>query len=292
MSKLTKKIRSTLFGWRYIYNFKSSLNYLLSNKGINSSEMKRVLEEYNKNGIAITHIDDLMPHNSIYKEMATEVDKIENERAQEIELARVDSKREKDFIITLLAEKPELDTESIFTRFILQKPFVYLANAYSGLFTEMRYYNVWHTLKTDQPPKQSQLWHRDREDFLIVKIFVYLNDVDETAGPFTYAKGSHRKKSLVKDPEYLVESDGTHRTTDDQMNAVIPRKDWVTATGRKGTIIFADTAGYHKGGHATGHDRLMFIARFTSRKGAKTKFTNKIIAKEPTEQAIKYALGI
>ena len=37
----------------------------------------------------------------------------------------------------------------------------------------------------------SQRWHRDPEDRKLCKVFIYLNDVDENAGHFTYVKGSH-----------------------------------------------------------------------------------------------------
>jgi hypothetical protein len=35
-------------------------------------------------------------------------------------------------------------------------------------------------------------------------------------------------------------------------------------TGKKGTIIFADTRGFHKGGEARTRDRLMYNAMYTS----------------------------
>ena len=48
------------------------------------------------------------------------------------------------------------------------------------------------------------------------------------------------------------------------MNAVYPEDKWVRAVGKKGTIIFADTRGYHKGGEARTKDRLMFTCMYTS----------------------------
>jgi hypothetical protein len=48
------------------------------------------------------------------------------------------------------------------------------------------------------------------------------------------------------------------------MSAVVPKENWVRGIGKKGTIIFADTRGFHKGGEARTDDRLMFTAMFTS----------------------------
>ena len=48
------------------------------------------------------------------------------------------------------------------------------------------------------------------------------------------------------------------------MDQVIPKKDWIIGTGAKGTIIFADTRGFHKGGDARKGDRLMYTCMYTS----------------------------
>ena len=51
---------------------------------------------------------------------------------------------------------------------------------------------------------------------------------------------------------------------DQQMAAVVPESRWVKGVGKKGTIIFADTRGFHKGGLARGNDRTLYIAEFLS----------------------------
>jgi hypothetical protein len=127
----------------------------------------------------------------------------------------------------------------------------------------MREYNVWRTFACASGPRQSQLWHRDREDRLILKMFVYLNDIPEGGGPFTYAPGTHEKGTIHTTPEWFDEG-GVRRSTDEQMAKVVPAERWITAVGKKGTIILADTHGYHKGGLARTSDRLMYLAMFTS----------------------------
>jgi hypothetical protein len=44
----------------------------------------------------------------------------------------------------------------------------------------------------------------------------------------------------------------------------IPREEWVVCTGPPGTVVLADTCGYHKGGKPTKGDRLLWTAQFTS----------------------------
>jgi hypothetical protein len=115
------------------------------------------------------------------------------------------------------------------------------------------------------------LWHRDREDFLITKIFVYLSDVDEGAGPFTYARGTHPKGDVRKEPGYSLEGN-VRRSTDEQMAEVLAPERWFRGVGPKGTIIFADTRGYHRGGLARERDRVMYTAMFTSQASQSEEF--------------------
>jgi hypothetical protein len=171
---------------------------------------------------------------------------------------------EKTFNVELLGSEVVFEPESIFARFALQETFLNIADSYFGMLVKLRYYNVWNTFATTGEARESQLWHFDREDNYILKVFVYLNDVDEGAGPFTYAPKTHRKgKYWGKQPEYRLEQN-VKRSTDEQMSAVIPKENWMKAVGEKGTIVFADTRGFHKGGEARISDRLMFTCLFTS----------------------------
>lgn len=194
--------------------------------------------------------------------------RLQGERADEIKEARMraqnsDSIGEKTFIFMYLDTKPDLDPESVCARFALQPEILEIANAYFGMYTRLRYYNFWHTFATSGPARESQLWHRDREDLLILKVFLYLEDVDEGAGPFTYARGSHHGGTYHREPSYTLEG-GVRRSEDDQMADVVPPDRWLRATGPAGTIVFADTHGYHKGGLARERDRLMYVTMFTS----------------------------
>src|SRR5262249_25095329 len=125
---------------------------------------------------------------------------------------------------------------------------------------------------TPHPPtRRSQLWHRDPEDYLILKVFVYVTDVDEGAGPFTYAPGTHLKGTIHEEPEYFREPNRkAKRSEDEQMAAIVPTDRWISAVGPPGTIIFPDTRGYHKGGMARTKDRIMYNCMFTS-PASKTK---------------------
>jgi len=283
--------------WRYGFNLKSTLAYFLEHPGpVNlTGEAARVLGELNRNGLATTSVDRLLNDGSLFAEMCRDVEQREAGLAAELERARVlanhDTESLKTFIFKLLGERPALDPQSVYARFALQPEVLRIANAYFGMYTQLRYYNVWHTLASQSVARESQLWHRDREDHLILKLFLYFSDVDEGAGPFTYAPGTHHKGANRRTPEFFIENN-VRRTSDEQMAAVVPREKWVKATGKKGTILFADTAGYHKGGLARERDRLMYTCMFTSPTSqAPDLFTRPRLTDLPEDKAQAMALG-
>ncbi|MEP6901969.1 MAG: phytanoyl-CoA dioxygenase family protein [Actinomycetota bacterium] len=255
--------------WRYGFNFLPSLQYKLKPSANSGDATLKIVERLNQDGIAITSIDELLADKTPFAELESAIESLLSSRhkeLQEIKLNAGDAAAigEKTFNVELLGSEVEFDADSVFARFALQETFLNIANAYFGMLVKLRYYNVWQTFMTSGTARESQLWHFDREDNCILKLFLYLKDVDEGAGPFTYAPKTHRKGKLwEKQPEFSLEKN-VMRSTDEQMAAVVPKESWVQGVGKKGTIIFADTRGFHKGGEARTDDRLMFTAMFTS----------------------------
>jgi hypothetical protein len=261
------KLRQNSLTWRYVLNLRPALGHILGSTPL-STEGKRILEELNKHGIAVTTSEALLGGSPVYDQLCFAVEQLQKELEPKIRAARARADDasaigEKTFLYFLLGDKPQVDSESVFVRFALQNQILGISNAYMGMYSQLRYYNVWHTLANNGPARESQLWHRDRDDHLTCKVFLYLNDVDEGAGPFTYARGTHPKGSNRAEPPFTLE--GTvKRSNDNQMATIAPRETWVKATGRRGTIIFADTRGYHKGGEARTSDRIMYTCMFLS----------------------------
>ncbi len=278
------------FTWRYVFNLQPTLAYQFSSRPL-SGEAARVLADLNRNGIAITSAETLLGASSCYDELSAAVDGLENGLMDRLDMSRTaaddtDAVGRKTFIVELLGARPVLDPNIIYARFALQKPILQIANAYFGMYTWLRYYNVWHTFATKGPARESQLWHRDREDYFILKVFAYLSDVDDGAGPFTYAAGSHCKGKLRQEPSYSLEED-IRRSTDQQMAEVVPPEKWIKGVGPKGTIVFADTRGYHKGGLAREQDRIMYTCLFTSQTSQSRDFlerSHNITLSEDKEQ--------
>jgi hypothetical protein len=293
MSRLARSGRHVGLTWRYLFNLSPTLAYKFN--GVHpSGEAARVLNELNRDGVAVTSADKLLGPSSSYDELKTAIDKLELEQAPQLAEARrqadePDTIGDKTFVLQLLGENPLFEPESIYARFALQPPILQLANAYFGMYTRLRFYNVWHTLTTRTDARESQLWHRDREDHRILKMFVYFSDVDEGAGPFTYAAGTHRKR-LQREPAYHLEGH-VQRTRDEQMAEVLGPERWIKTVGPRGTIVFADTRGFHKGGLARDHDRLMYVCMFTSQASQSKELMRRTqLPSLPREKDLAFAL--
>ncbi len=234
-----------------------------------SEQESEILTQLDHSGIAVTSIDKLLGSSEDFQVLASVVSDMATTRSEILSDLRAKANDEnelgsKTFNLEMLGGEVRFDAQDIFARFALNESLLRIADAYFGLYVKLRYYNVWHTFASHGSSRESQLWHYDREDNYILKVFLYLEDVDEGAGPFTYAPGSHKKgeyRSL--DPEHFLET-GVRRSTDSQMKAAYPEDRWMRAVGAKGTIIFADTRGYHKGGEARTKDRIMFTSMYTS----------------------------
>lgn len=89
--------------------------------------------------------------------------------------------------------------------------------------------------------KDTRLFHRDNEDNRIIKIVVYLNDIDEDGGPFEFIPLSLAPSS------WRVALNGS-RVDDTAIAAFVPAEQWRTCTGRRGTALFVDTCRiFHRG---------------------------------------------
>lgn len=253
--------------WRYVFNFSPTLSYRWRRHSL-QGEAARVLDLLNRDGVAMTSAQALLDSSTCYGELCGTVESFQASAQDEIEKAQLgvddpDAIGRKTFIFEYLGRNPKFDHTSVYARFALERNILGVANAYLGMRSRLRYYNVWHAFPSSLEARESQLWHRDREDYLIVKVFLYLSDVEEGAGPFNYARGSHPKGNLRGEAGYFLEGE-VRRSTDSQMARVVPRERWFKGVGPKGSLIFADTRGYHCGGLARSSARIMYTAMFTS----------------------------
>ncbi|MGH6697019.1 hypothetical protein [Sphingopyxis sp.] len=96
-------------------------------------------------------------------------------------------------------------------------------------------------------------WHRDREDRRMLKVAVYLHDVDESAGPFQMIKRHDRMQNDRDGFNYEL---ADHARLAERLGPSYA-DDVISCCGPAGTVIFTDTARFfHRGKPATGRDRM------------------------------------
>ncbi|CAN5365594.1 hypothetical protein BH11MYX1_BH11MYX1_20540 [soil metagenome] len=249
----------------HLRNARAELEYLMSRPKL-SSAVATTVSTLDRDGIAILPVETLVDP-ALTRALIDEVASRELEAKEQIAMARGGSPThyKERYRYSLLGLLPKWDASSAFARFAHSTGVSEVANAYYRLEAQLRYYNVWRTFPVTDPPSDSQLWHRDRDDRFILKAFLYLSDVGPDAGPLTYIPGTHKKGHVHLEPEAFKEPGHSNwRTRDDQMERVIPRSRWLQATGSAGTLVFVDTAGFHKGGFSTTTERNVFTCMFTS----------------------------
>jgi hypothetical protein len=283
--------------WRYVANFRPWLEYQRTRSPM-SNRNERLLRDLVRNGILTTSIAALLNNTCLFEELEAAVQAKEAELVGEIQKTRanmVSSDGIKSYFLPLLGSQPILDPNNIFARFALHPHILNLVNGYFGMLTKLRYYNVWHNVVSQDSPRESQLWHRDPEDRAVLKVFVYLTDVDANCGPLSYAPGTHMYGNIKKAAPFTLYNEGNayvQRSDDEQIAAIIPKSKWITATVPKGTIVVVDTRGYHKGGYVREGDRILYTCAFTS-KGSVFRETWKRQNpfRPPDDKAIAYAIG-
>jgi hypothetical protein len=106
------------------------------------------------------------------------------------------------------------------------------------------------------------LWHKDSEDRRMVKIIIYLSDVDEQHGPFEYVPVSLTSSNLNFFRIYhKLWRSGYLGITDEQLKEIIPQAQWKSCPGPAGTVIFTDpkTALHHGTLRTEDRSALFFV---------------------------------
>jgi hypothetical protein len=159
-----------------------------------------------------------------------------------------------------------------------------VAAHYMGMVPRFVGSSFWRTRPATEGDRlYSQLWHRDYNDRMLTKMFLYLTDVGEHEGYFEFIAGSHESGLLGAEFD-RIGPDGFRAYPDatavEARVAALPayRLDQVPLERRSGeaapwhrtpavvraiapraTLIFADTYGLHRGGfvHAGHRDMVM-----------------------------------
>jgi ectoine hydroxylase-related dioxygenase (phytanoyl-CoA dioxygenase family) len=148
----------------------------------------------------------------------------------------------------LLGSYPLFDREGVFARFATQFELLEIVNAYFGMFAQLRDYAVFKT--SALLDGVNSRWHRDAPyNAPVVRLFVYFAAVATENGALLYAPGTHSKSRR-----------GSREVIGDEVLERIA----VPCVGPAGTIVFADTRGYHRASNFVSGERWSYNCGFTS----------------------------
>jgi len=227
---------------------------------------QEIVERLRDEGYAVVPFRELVP--DMWAELETEaaafINQTEAELARESEGGDTALRRRpgKEFVVRKYAYDVELGPDDPWLRLGLNRRLLDIANTYLGMWAKLEYVDVWYT-----PPdrgadrRSSQRWHRDFNDRRLLKAFLYLGDVDEETGPFEYVPRSAPGGEL--DHLWPWRPLGDNYPPEEELSTKIADRA-VSFTAPKGTLIFCNTSGFHRGGFAIAKPRVLATVTYSS----------------------------
>lgn len=273
--------------WSKLY-FLSSLDdhyYLRTNKKYIEGKSKfkfsdrldnkhiEIINSLNKNGVAVANLSDF------FTDSNSVLDKL-NERFDQLSANRGESyMNDNSSYNKELSLNPTLSEDPDLANLVFEETFSIIGNEYLELIPRFGVCQEFIAKPTVENKRtSSRVWHRDGADKRIMKVFVYLNDVSAENGPFEYIKGTHFKGAF-KDVGSLNAMGingrgGLENGYDGIVDNLLSIKNdlFFQGVGKKGSVIFADTSGIHRGGHCVeGERRMIHLAYYTNAAFLKVK---------------------
>ena len=152
-----------------------------------------ILAEVQQQGFAVRSFDQLFSSGD-WQGIAEQRDRFVS--ATEADLAaggeRVRVRPGKEFVVRLQSYGVELGPDDPWFKIVSSRRLLDLANTYVGMWSKLEYVDVWYSVPQPEAGERisSQRWHRDYNDKHLLKVFLYLVDVDENMGPFQFVAGS------------------------------------------------------------------------------------------------------
>ena len=230
---------------------------------------RRVLEQLRTEGYASLPFSELVPDPEVWEELEANAGEFvadtETGLAQEREGGESELRRRagKEFLVRKYSWGVDLGLDDPWLRLGVNPRLLDLANAYLRMWSKLEYVDVWYTPAAGGDERRSsQRWHRDFNDRHLLKAFLYLVDVDAGTGPFEYVPGSAPGGRYAD--AWPWRPLGDNYPPDGELEKRIPEDGIRTFTAPKGTMVFCNTSGFHRGGFATEKPRVLATVTYSS----------------------------
>jgi hypothetical protein len=227
---------------------------------------RRIVSELSTDGYCVVPFTDVIGDESVWSAIEEQAAgfsaETETALAGDREALRV--RAGKEFVVRLHSYGAELGLDDPWFAACASHRLLDIANTYLGLWSKLEYIDMWYSVPKapDADRKASQRWHRDFNDKHLLKAFLYLVDVDEGTGPFEYVPGSAPGGRYAD--EWPWRPLGENYPPDGELESRIPDDGIRTFTAPRGTMVFCNTSGFHRGGFATERPRVLATVTYSS----------------------------
>jgi len=251
-----KEFFRKLLNSRRIILFKFNKTY----NSMDNTVVLRIAADLTKHGIAKAEIKEFANMPTI-----AELQKEYEELLAKDNLNPHDRKA-KSFIQRLVDDDYKFENpQSAITKYCLNEEVTIACAKYLRMIPKLTSFKIWRSHQTEVAERTaSQNWHRDYNEYQMIRIFLYFNDVNKGNGAGEYVTGTHYlgdSYNKLQDSE-----DGISRySTEEQVINEFDSTRLVIAEGLAGTMYFVDTAGLHRGGyHPVPGERRVSLTTFST----------------------------
>jgi hypothetical protein len=227
---------------------------------------ERIVSEVEAAGFSTLPFSELFPDGELWRDLEQQRDSFVE--ATEADLAaggdQVRVREGKEFVVRLHSYGVDVGLDDPWFRAASSRRMLDISNAYVRMWSKLEYLDVWYSVPQPASAERisSQRWHRDYNDKHLLKAFLYLVDVDDEMGPFQYVPGSQPGGPYAD--EWGWQPLGQNYPTEEELESRIPASAVHTFTAPKGTLIFCNTAGFHRGGFSTTKPRVLATLTYSS----------------------------
>jgi hypothetical protein len=165
----------------------------------------------------------------------------------------------------MLLDREVFEAHPELVRFAVSEPLAAIAADYFGTTPRLDYIDLWVSspAKNKEHLYNSQLYHIDKVDHGILTLFLAIEPIDETSGPFTLMPAGPSgvvRRATNYARTYLF---GSGRLTDEEVYAAADPAQAVSIVGPAGAGGFCDTGRcFHFGSRCQDKERIVLAIRY------------------------------
>ncbi len=227
---------------------------------------RRIVSRVDAEGYSVLQFGELFTDPEVWRDIEAQRDRFVAETEANLAAGgdNVRVREGKEFVVRLHSYGVELGLDDPWFKACSSRRMLDVANAYLRMWSKLEYIDVWYSVPQAETSERvsSQRWHRDYNDKHLLKAFLYLVDVDESMGPFQYVPGSQPGGPYAD--AWAWTPLGQNYPTEEELEERIPASAVHAFVAPKATLIFCNTAGFHRGGFSTTDPRVLATVTYSS----------------------------